>query len=50
MLIIKKADLVNELLLQFVNELLHCYTETANCSLFKEASSLNGYPWTGVVQ
>ncbi|XP_023337396.1 nicastrin [Eurytemora carolleeae] len=35
---------------KFVNELLHCYTETANCSLFKEASSLNGYPWTGVVQ
>ena len=31
---------------ELVNELLHCYTETANCSLFKEASSPLGYPWT----
>jgi len=30
-----------------VNELLACYTETANCTLFKEASNpALGFPWT----
>jgi len=33
----KPADLVNEM--------LYCYTVTANCTLFYEASAPNNYPW-----
>ena len=29
-----------------MNELLHCYTESANCSLYKEASEPERYPWS----
>ena len=33
---------------QLVNEMLHCYSVSANCSLFKEGSASNtGFPWTG---
>jgi len=28
-----------------VNELLHCYTVTANCTMFHEASEPGNYPW-----
>jgi len=37
-----KAELED---VRLVNELLHCYTETANCSMFRTASSPSGYPW-----
>jgi len=32
---------------KLVNELLHCYTLTANCTMFHEASEPGNFPWTG---
>lgn len=35
---------------ELVNELLHCYTVTANCTMFHEASEPGNFPWLGVSQ
>jgi hypothetical protein len=33
-----------------INELLHCYTMTANCTMFHEASEPGNFPWMGNYQ
>jgi len=30
-----------------VNEMLHCYTISANCTMFHEASEPGNFPWRG---